>query len=77
MWFILGIDYWLYVRPDGATWEKWRILDMKVESGLISNLELQGGSRHLCRLRTDHLALVNKIELCTDAYKLYGTPQTK
>jgi hypothetical protein len=26
----------------------------------------------LCRLRTDCLAPVNKIELCTDTYKIYG-----
>jgi hypothetical protein len=54
----------------------WRILDGKDESGLMSDLELQGGSPRLCRLRTDHLALVNKIELCTDAYDIYGVPQT-
>jgi hypothetical protein len=34
----------------------------------------EGGSPRLCRLRTDRLALVNKIELCTDAYKIYGDP---
>jgi hypothetical protein len=48
------------------------ILDGKVESGLMSDLELQGGSPHLCRLRTDRLAPMNKIELCTDAYGIYG-----
>jgi hypothetical protein len=32
----------------------------------------EGGSPRLCRLRTDHLASVNKIELCTDAYRIYG-----
>jgi hypothetical protein len=48
----------------------------KVESGLMSYSELQGGSPRLCRLRTDHLASVNKIELCTDAYGIYGVPQT-
>jgi hypothetical protein len=30
----------------------WRILDGKVESGLISDSELRGGSPSLCRLRT-------------------------
>jgi hypothetical protein len=31
---------------------KWRILDGKVESGLMSDSELLDGSNHLCRLRT-------------------------
>jgi hypothetical protein len=66
----------VYGRSGGATRGKWRILDGKVESGLMSNSELQGGSPRLCRLRTDRLALVNKIELCTDAYGIYGVPQT-
>ncbi len=48
--------------PDGATRGKWGILDGKVESGLMSDSELQGGSPRLCRLRTDHLAPVNKID---------------
>jgi hypothetical protein len=39
-------------------------------SGLILNLELQGGSPHLCRLRTDRLAPVSKFELCTGAYDI-------
>jgi hypothetical protein len=56
--------------------EKWRILDGKVESGLMSDSKLQGGSPRLCRLRTDCLAPLNKIELCTDAYGIYGVPQT-
>jgi hypothetical protein len=64
------------VRPGGTTRGKWRILDGKVESGLMSDLELRGGSPHLCRLMTDHLALVNKIELCTDAYRIYEVLQT-
>jgi hypothetical protein len=50
MWFILAIGLWLYVRLGGATRGKWRILDGKVESVLMSDLELQGGSTHLCRL---------------------------
>jgi hypothetical protein len=32
--------------------DKWRILDGKVESGLMSVSELLGGSPRLCRLRT-------------------------
>jgi hypothetical protein len=39
-------------RPGGATRGKWGILDGKVESGLMSDSELQGGSRRPCRLRT-------------------------
>jgi hypothetical protein len=66
----------VYGRPGGATRGKRRILDGKVESGLMLDLELQGGSPHLCRLRTDRLALMNKIELCTDTYRIYGVPQT-
>jgi hypothetical protein len=38
----------VYERPDGATSGKCGILDEKVESGLLSDLELQGGSPHLC-----------------------------
>jgi hypothetical protein len=66
----------VYGRPGGATRGKWGILDGKSESGLISDSEFQGGSPRLCRLRTDCLALVNKIELCTNAYRIYGVPQT-
>jgi hypothetical protein len=40
------------VRPGGATRGKWGILDGKDESGLMLDSELQGGSPHLCRLRT-------------------------
>jgi hypothetical protein len=52
MWLKLVISYWLYVRPDGATREKWGILDGNDESGLMSDSELHGGSPRLCRLRT-------------------------
>jgi hypothetical protein len=65
------------LRPGGATKGMWRILDGKVESGLMSDSELQGGNPRLCQLRTNRLALVNKIELCTDAYGLYGTLENK
>jgi hypothetical protein len=41
---------------------------------MMSDSELQGGSPHLCRLRTDRLAPVNKIELCTDGHRIYGVP---
>jgi hypothetical protein len=40
------------VRPSGATRGKWGILDENDESGLMLDSELQGGSLHLCRLRT-------------------------
>jgi hypothetical protein len=66
----------VYGRPGGVTRGKWGILDGKVESGLMSDSELQGGSPCLCRLKTDRLAPMNKIELCTNAYKIYGVPQT-
>jgi hypothetical protein len=66
----------VYGRLGGATRGMWGILDGKVESGLMSDLELQDGRPRLCRLRTDRLAPVNKIELCTDAYRIYGVPQT-
>jgi hypothetical protein len=66
----------VYGRPGGAISGLWRILDGNDESGLKSDLEIQGGSPCLCRLRTDHLAPMNKIELCTDAYGIYGVPQT-
>jgi hypothetical protein len=32
----------------------------------------EGGSPCLCQLRTDRLAPVKKIELCTDTYGIYG-----
>jgi hypothetical protein len=41
----------------------------------MSDSELQGGSPHLCRLRTDRLASVNQIELCADAYEIYGVTE--
>jgi hypothetical protein len=34
----------------------------------------EGGSPRLCRLRTDRLAPVNKIKLCTDTHEIYGDP---
>jgi hypothetical protein len=52
MWFMLVNGYWLYVRLGGATRGKWGILDGKIESGLMSDLELQDGSPRLCQLRT-------------------------
>jgi hypothetical protein len=66
----------VYGRPGGATRGMWGILDGKIESGLMSDLELQSISPRLYRLRNDCLALVNKNELCTDAYEIYGVPQT-
>jgi hypothetical protein len=60
----------------GSIREMCRILNGKVESGLMIDSELRGGSPCPCRLRTDRLAPVSKFELCTDACGLYGTPQT-
>jgi hypothetical protein len=65
----------VYGRPGRAISGLWRILDGMDESGLMLDLELQGGSLLLCWLRTDRLAPVNKIELCTDAYEIHGVPQ--
>jgi hypothetical protein len=45
------------LRPGVATRGKWRILDGKVESGLMSGSELQGGSPRLCQLRTESVLL--------------------
>jgi hypothetical protein len=39
------------LRSGGPTRGIWRILDGKIESGLMSDSELQGGSSRLCRLR--------------------------
>jgi hypothetical protein len=39
------------VRPGGATRGKWRILDGRVESGLMSDLELQGCDRTTSEMR--------------------------
>jgi hypothetical protein len=77
MRFMFVINQWFYLRPGGATRRKWRILNGKVESGLMSDSELQGGSPCLCRLRTDRLTPMNKIDLCTNAYEVYGTPETR
>jgi hypothetical protein len=38
------------------------------------NLELQGGSPRLCRLKTDRLAPMSKFELCTGAYGILWGP---
>jgi hypothetical protein len=52
----------------------WRLLDGKVESGMMSDSELRGGSSHPCRLRTDCLAPVDKFEMCTDACGILWGP---
>jgi hypothetical protein len=52
----------------------WRLLDGKVEIGLISYSEFQGGSPHPCRLCTDRLAPVNKFEMCIDACGILWGP---
>jgi hypothetical protein len=38
----------VYGRPGGTTRGKWGIVDGKVESGLMSDSELQGSSPRLC-----------------------------
>jgi hypothetical protein len=42
----------VYGRPGGEISGLWRILDVKDESGLMLDSELQGGRTRLCRLRT-------------------------
>jgi hypothetical protein len=46
------VDENLNLRPGRATKGKWRILDGKGESGMMSDSELQGSSPRLCQLRT-------------------------
>jgi hypothetical protein len=49
------------MRPGGATREKWRIPDGKVGEEVYCHVwSSESGSPRLCRLRTDHLALVSK-----------------
>jgi hypothetical protein len=50
------------MRPGGATREKWRIPDKKGESGQFLYSSSEVSNPRLYRLRTDHLALVNKID---------------
>jgi hypothetical protein len=52
----------------------WRLLDGKVESGLMSDLDLLGGSPHSCRLRTGCLAPMDKFEMCTDSCRILWGP---
>jgi hypothetical protein len=58
---------WFMCDRAGPTRGLWRLLNGKVESGLMLDSELRGGSPRPCQLRTDHLAPVNKFEMCTDA----------
>jgi hypothetical protein len=52
----------LNLRSGEATKGKWRILDMKVESDLISDSKLQGDSPRPCQLRIDRLVPVSKFD---------------
>jgi hypothetical protein len=64
------------VRPGGAIWGLWKILDEKGESGLFSCLELRGGSLRLSQLIMDRSSgPVEKVRLCTDTYGIYRVPQ--
>jgi hypothetical protein len=47
--------------------ERLRVICFHIQSS-------KGGSSRLCQLRTDYLALTNKIELCTDVYRIYEDP---
>jgi hypothetical protein len=60
------------VTPTGANSGKWRVLYGKVESGLMLDLELRGGSPYLCRLRTDRLTLVNMFDYVPTHAGLWG-----
>jgi hypothetical protein len=58
--------------------EKWGILDGKDESGLMSDSKLQGGSPPPVSIK-DYVGcalFATSIELCTDAYEIYGVLQT-
>jgi hypothetical protein len=74
MWFIWVIGWWFYVRPGRAIRKsgEYRMGRLRVVYFHIWSSE--GGSPRLCWLRTDCLTPVNKIELCTDAYGIYGDP---
>jgi hypothetical protein len=61
-------------RQAGSIRRLWRLLYGKVESGLMSNLELQGGSPRPCQLRTDRLAPMDKFEMCIDACRILWGP---
>jgi hypothetical protein len=52
----------------------WRLLDGKVESGLMSGSELRGGGPRPCQLRTNRLAPVDKFGMCTDACRILWGP---
>jgi hypothetical protein len=62
------------LEPGGAIRGKWRILDGRLRAVWIINLKLQGGSPCLSWLRSNHLALVSKFELCTGAYRISWGP---
>jgi hypothetical protein len=48
----------VYVRSSRANWRVVEITGWDVESDLMSDSELRGGSPRPCRLRTDRLAPV-------------------
>jgi hypothetical protein len=50
------------------------ITGWEVESGLMLDSELRGGSPRPCQLRTDHLAPADKFEMCTDACRILWGP---
>jgi hypothetical protein len=58
--FGLVVGAWLNWRPDGALRGKWRHLVGKVGEWYVANRHLQGGSPHLCRLRTNGLTPTSK-----------------
>jgi hypothetical protein len=44
-------------------------------SGLIQNLDHEGGSPRLCRLRPTSVGLNEKALECTNTYGIYGIPK--
>jgi hypothetical protein len=51
----------------------WRILDGKIESGLMSDSELRGDSPRPCMLRTDCLGPVSKFDYVLKHMGLMGS----
>jgi hypothetical protein len=63
MWIMLATNsYWPYMRPGGATRGKWRISDGKEGVRVIyfHIKSSEGGSPHLCRLRTSMARLIHR-----------------
>jgi hypothetical protein len=75
MWFkwITG-EISIFWDRVGQLWESGEYWMRRRMSGLIWNSEFQGGSPDLSWLRTGHLTLVSKFELCTGTYGISCGP---